>query len=141
VQARGVRESGRDTHVGPSSRCILRGGHDKVHEAGAIIAGGHTIDDAEPKYGLAVTGVVNAIVERLIMPGIAVIFGQPSGELEVRADRPVMRALSIQMGGRFIMGQGAVPILRDGKVIGACGVGGGTSEEDEQCARAGIEAI
>jgi uncharacterized protein GlcG (DUF336 family) len=71
----------------------------------------------------------------------SVIFGQPSGELEARADRPVMRALSIQMNGRFILGQGAVPILRDGKVIGACGVGGGTSEEDEQCARAGIEAI
>jgi uncharacterized protein GlcG (DUF336 family) len=71
----------------------------------------------------------------------SVIFGQPSGELEVRADRPVMRALSIQMGGRFIMGQGAVPILRDGEVIGACGVGGGSSKEDEQCARAGAEAI
>ena len=71
----------------------------------------------------------------------SVIFGQPSGELEARADRPVMKALSIQMNGRFIMGQGAVPILRDGEVIGACGVGGGTSEEDEQCARAGIEAI
>ena len=71
----------------------------------------------------------------------SVIFGQPSGELEARADRPVMKALSIQMNGRFIMGQGAVPILRDGEVIGACGVGGGTSEEDEQCARAGIDAI
>ena len=37
---------------------ILRGGHDKTHEAGAVIGGGHTIDDAEPKYGLSVTGVV-----------------------------------------------------------------------------------
>ena len=71
----------------------------------------------------------------------SVIFGQPSGELEARAERPVMRALSIQMNGRFIMSQGAVPIIRDGAVVGACGVGGGTSEEDEQCARAGIEAI
>ena len=71
----------------------------------------------------------------------SVIFGQPSGELEARAERPVMRALSIQMNGRFIMSQGAVPILRDGAVIGACGVGGGTPEEDEQCAEAGVEAI
>lgn len=38
---------------------ILRGGADKVKEAGAVIAGGHTIDDKEPKYGLAVTGAVN----------------------------------------------------------------------------------
>ena len=71
----------------------------------------------------------------------SVIFGQPSGELEARADRPVMRSLQIQMNGRFIMGQGALPIVRDGEVIGACGVGGGTSEEDEQCARAGIDTL
>ena len=45
------------------------------------------------------------------------------------------------MAGRLIMGQGAVPIMRDGEVIGACGVGGGTAEEDEECARAGIDAI
>ena len=35
---------------------ILRGGQDKVHEAGALIVGGHTVIDAELKYGLAVTG-------------------------------------------------------------------------------------
>ena len=38
---------------------ILRGGCDKVSEAGASIAGGHSVDDNEPKYGLAVTGVVD----------------------------------------------------------------------------------
>ncbi len=37
---------------------ILRGGAEKVREAGAAIAGGHTIDDDEPKYGLTVTGIV-----------------------------------------------------------------------------------
>src|SRR6185503_1479339 len=35
---------------------ILRGGQDKVHEAGALIVGGHTIIDEELKYGLSVTG-------------------------------------------------------------------------------------
>ncbi len=40
-------------------REILRGGADKVLEAGASIAGGHSVDDNEPKYGLAVTGVVH----------------------------------------------------------------------------------
>ena len=39
-------------------RSILRGGADKMTEAGAIIVGGHTIDDAEPKYGISVTGLV-----------------------------------------------------------------------------------
>jgi selenide,water dikinase len=38
---------------------ILRGGNDKVVEAGACMAGGHSVDDNEPKYGLAVTGVVH----------------------------------------------------------------------------------
>ncbi len=38
---------------------ILRGGYEKVTEAGASIAGGHTVDDNEPKYGLAVTGIVH----------------------------------------------------------------------------------
>lgn len=38
---------------------ILRGGNDKVIEAGAVIAGGHSVDDNEPKYGLAITGVVH----------------------------------------------------------------------------------
>ena len=38
---------------------ILRGGQDKVHEAGALIVGGHTIIDDEVKYGLSVTGRVH----------------------------------------------------------------------------------
>lgn len=37
-------------------RAILEGGQSKVEEAGAVIAGGHSIEDAEPKYGLSVTG-------------------------------------------------------------------------------------
>jgi selenide,water dikinase len=38
---------------------ILRGGAEKVKQAGAVIAGGHTVTDKEPKYGLAVTGMVH----------------------------------------------------------------------------------
>lgn len=38
---------------------ILRGGADKAAEAGIAVVGGHSIDDAEPKYGLAVTGLVH----------------------------------------------------------------------------------
>ena len=38
---------------------VLRGGHDVARAAGVAIVGGHTIDDREPKYGLAVTGVVH----------------------------------------------------------------------------------
>ncbi len=38
---------------------MLRGGAEKVHEAGAVLSGGHSVNDEEPKYGLSVTGVVN----------------------------------------------------------------------------------
>jgi selenide,water dikinase len=38
---------------------ILQGGADKVAEAGAVVAGGHTVIDKEPKYGLCVTGLVH----------------------------------------------------------------------------------
>lgn len=38
---------------------ILKGGADKVIEAGAVVIGGHTVDDNEPKYGLSVMGIVH----------------------------------------------------------------------------------
>ena len=38
---------------------ILKGGKDKVSEAGAVIVGGHSIDDSDPKFGMAVTGFVH----------------------------------------------------------------------------------
>jgi selenide,water dikinase len=46
---------------------IFRGGADKVREAGGVIAGGHTVVDAEPKYGLCVTGRVDP--RRLLLKG------------------------------------------------------------------------
>jgi uncharacterized protein GlcG (DUF336 family) len=71
----------------------------------------------------------------------AAAFGRASGELTARADHPTPRGIAAAEGGHMIMGQGAVPILRDGVVIGACGVGGGTSQQDEDCARAGVELL
>ena len=68
-------------------------------------------------------------------------FGRTSGEMSARADQPTPRGIAQASGGEMIMGQGAVPILRDGVVIGACGVGGGTSQEDEDCARAGVAKL
>src|SRR5947199_3773109 len=46
---------------------VFRGGSDKVAEAGGVIAGGHTVVDAEPKYGLCVTGRVHP--DRVIVKG------------------------------------------------------------------------
>jgi uncharacterized protein GlcG (DUF336 family) len=68
-------------------------------------------------------------------------FGRPSGELSERASQPTPAGIAAAEGGHMIMGQGAVPILRDGVVEGACGVGGGTAQQDEDCARHGVAAL
>jgi selenide,water dikinase len=45
-------------------KAILAGGLDKIHEAGALLVGGHSVEDTELKYGLSVTGIVHP--ERLL---------------------------------------------------------------------------
>lgn len=61
---------------------ILRGGAEKVAEAGAVVVGGHSVDDKEPKYGLAVTGLVDPQhVKRkgTLKPGEALLLTKPLG--------------------------------------------------------------
>ncbi len=61
---------------------ILRGGADKVIEAGGVIAGGHTIQDKEPKYGLAVTGLIHPnhiFTKGGARPGDRLILSKPIG--------------------------------------------------------------
>ena len=61
---------------------ILRGGYDKVYEAGALITGGHSILDDEPKYGLAVTGFVHpdrVLTNSGAKPGDVILFTKPIG--------------------------------------------------------------
>ncbi|OGR17503.1 MAG: selenide, water dikinase SelD [Desulfobacterales bacterium GWB2_56_26] len=63
-------------------REILRGGNDKVVEAGACLAGGHTVDDNEPKYGLCVNGTVHPgriITNAGAKPGDALLLTKPLG--------------------------------------------------------------
>lgn len=61
---------------------IMRGGLEKMAEAGAVLAGGHTLDDDEIKYGLAVTGMVapDAIVKNTgLMAGDVLVLTKPLG--------------------------------------------------------------
>lgn len=61
---------------------LLRGGYDKVYEAGALITGGHSILDHEPKYGLAVTGFVHpdrVLANAGAMPGDVLFLTKPLG--------------------------------------------------------------
>lgn len=61
---------------------ILKGGADKVREAGAILIGGHTVEDDEPKYGLSVSGFVDpekVITNSNAKPGDVLILTKPLG--------------------------------------------------------------
>jgi selenide,water dikinase len=87
---------------------ILRGGQDKVHEAGAVVVGGHTVTDEEIKYGLAVTG--RADPRRLLtnagaQPGDVIVITKPigtgilataikRGDLDVDAARGMLDAMA-----------------------------------------------
>ena len=68
-------------------------------------------------------------------------FGRSSGEMQERATQPTPAGINAASGGAMIMGQGAVPIIRNGVIEGACGVGGGTSQQDEDCASAGVARL
>ena len=61
---------------------ILKGGAEKVREAGAVIVGGHTVEDDEPKYGLAVTGLVDPaklVTTVGARPGDVLVLTKPLG--------------------------------------------------------------
>jgi selenide,water dikinase len=61
---------------------ILRGGAEKAREAGVVIAGGHTIQDKEPKYGLVVVGFVHPdhkLTKAGLHPGDSLVLTKPLG--------------------------------------------------------------
>ena len=68
-------------------------------------------------------------------------FGRASGLLAERAGSPIVQGIAAAEGGHMIPSQGAVPIVRNGALEGACGVGGGTAQQDEDCARAGVAKL
>jgi len=67
-------------------------------------------------------------------------FGQSGAALAARAQSPVFQALMTQVGGNLVPGQGGLPVYKDGELVGAVGGSGGTGQEDEDVALAGIKA-
>lgn len=61
---------------------VLEGGADKAQEGGTAIIGGHTIDDPEPKFGMAVTGTVHPqkiMKKSTASPGMSIVLSKPLG--------------------------------------------------------------
>lgn len=73
----------------------------------------------------------------------AATFRQETGPLPAKGEPDVLLSLSIQnaSGGKITTLKGGVPIVIDGQVVGAVGVGGGTGEQDAEVAKAGIQAL
>ena len=66
-------------------------------------------------------------------------FGRASGALQ--ADSPVIQAIIASMGGRMLPAQGAVPLHKNGELVGAIGGSGATAQQDEECAQAGSAVL
>ena len=68
----------------------------------------------------------------------SVTVGRPSGDV---TDNPTLASVIAAAGGILIAGKGGVPLVRNGTVVGACGVAGATWDQDETCARSGVECL
>ena len=66
-------------------------------------------------------------------------FGMSSKDLEERFSMPFMQGFMAMQSGHMIPGQGALPVFRNGELIGAAGGSGGSGQQDEDAVRAGIE--
>ena len=66
-------------------------------------------------------------------------FGRPSGALP--ADSPVIQAILAADGGRMLPAQGGLPLYRNGELIGSVAGSGASSQQDEECAQAGADAL
>lgn len=80
---------------------ILRGGADKAAEAGVIIGGGHSIEDQAPKYGMAVTGIINInkpVLKTGACAGDSLILTKPlgSGIITTGIDRNLVNGETVQ---------------------------------------------
>lgn len=63
-------------------RQVIQGGIDKIAEAGAVLIGGHSVDDTELKYGLSITGFVHpdrVLIKTSLQPGDSLILTKPLG--------------------------------------------------------------
>jgi len=110
---------------------IIRGGADKVSEAGAIIVGGHTVIDREPKYGLCVTGVADpseVTTKDQARPGDVLLLTKPLGTGAIttahKADRVEEAHLEAAVESMLKLNREASRLLRQAGVRGCTDVTG-----------------
>jgi len=99
---------------------ILRGGHDKVLEAGAAVVGGHSIEDPEPKYGLSVSGIVD--IDKLVtgkgaLPGDLLVLTKPLGT-GILATAVKGEMIAEKDAAEFIRGMAALNAAASAAMVG-----------------------
>ncbi len=107
---------------------ILRGGAEKVREAGAVIAGGHSLTDAEPKYGLAAIGTVHPahlFTKGGARPGDALLLTKPLGTgvitTAAKAEAASEEHLAAAIASMATLNAAAARVLRAlGSAVHAC---------------------
>lgn len=113
------------------ARAILQGGIDKVAEAGAVVAGGHTVVDKEPKYGLCVTGLV--VPDRLTpkanaRPGDVLLLTKPLGTgiitTAVKQGKGAATYLAAAVASMLLLNRQAAELAQQVDVHGATDITG-----------------
>ena len=110
---------------------ILRGGMEKAREAGAVVAGGHTMDDKEPKYGLVVLGTVaedRLLVKGGARPGERLVLTKPLGSgvitIAYRADQAGREAIESAIPWMLRLNRDAVAAVHATSARGATDITG-----------------
>lgn len=112
-------------------REILRGGLEMVHQAGAVLAGGHSVEDPELKYGLSVTGLVhprNLVTNAGLKPGQMLVLTKPLGTgviataLKASLATPAAVARAVEL--MTTLNAGAARTMRQFGVTGATDITG-----------------
>ncbi len=121
---------------------MLKAGRAKAEEMGIKV----TISILDPRGDLIALARMDGALWRSVpisqgKAAASAAWDMPSGELAERWDQPVVRALAMMEQGRLIPWQGALPIRRDGTLIGAIGVSGARPQQDEAVAAAGLAAF
>src|SRR5712692_9379767 len=128
---------------------IFTGGADKVRDAGGVVAGGHTVVDAEPKYGLCVTGRVHPtriLIKGGLKAGQRVFLSKPlgTGVIATAAKNGACDAAVLDGAVRSMLrlNRGAAEVVRESGARGATDVTGfgllGHAAEMVEASGAGI---
>jgi len=128
---------------------ILQGGAESARLAGATIVGGHTIDDPEPKYGLAVTGVVkpgDELTNAAAVPGDALVLTKPLGTgiiaTAIKQGKASTVAVAAATASMAALNRDAAEVARDHGVKAATDITGFglLGHLSEMCRASGVAA-